>query len=206
MAKIGRTSVSVLVDHPLKFGGVRVSGADVLWLQMLQLWVNVVTVGHDDCDSAVKKNTMIQEQIQWVPKANLTNNSSRQQKTNELMPTAFGRVQSLKKITQYKILYVSLYRFYFNVWWAAPRVKCFDGITVQTRFDFLFISNCPLIPVQLSTHFEHWSIAYRGALGSRLPRIVSVWVRDCHLRATIISNPRPIVVTRLLSRLCRICI
>lgn len=42
-------TVPMLIDQPLVLGGIRVTGTDVLRLQMLKLAVNVVAFGH--CDS-----------------------------------------------------------------------------------------------------------------------------------------------------------
>lgn len=52
MAQVAGQRVAVLVGQPLVFGGVRMTGADVLGLQMLQLAVNVVAVAHFFCGSS----------------------------------------------------------------------------------------------------------------------------------------------------------
>lgn len=46
MTHVGAVRVSVLVHQPFPLGGVGVTGADVLGLQMFQLTVDVVAVGH----------------------------------------------------------------------------------------------------------------------------------------------------------------
>lgn len=46
MSHVGAVRVSVLVNQPLPFAGVRVTRADVLGLKMLQLAVDVVAVCH----------------------------------------------------------------------------------------------------------------------------------------------------------------
>lgn len=43
---VGRVRVSVLIDHPFKLGCIRVSCANVLWLQMLKLAVDIVALAH----------------------------------------------------------------------------------------------------------------------------------------------------------------
>lgn len=46
MTHIRATGVTVLIHQPLELGRIRVSSADVLRLQMLQLTVDVVTFAH----------------------------------------------------------------------------------------------------------------------------------------------------------------
>lgn len=72
MAHVGAVRVPVLVYQPFPLGGVCVSCADVLRLQMLQLAVDVVAVSHF-CRSAVKplrktKKNKVQLQILLMSK------------------------------------------------------------------------------------------------------------------------------------------
>lgn len=48
VADARRVSIAVLIDQPLKLGGVRMARANVFALQVLKLRVNVVPVAHDE--------------------------------------------------------------------------------------------------------------------------------------------------------------
>lgn len=52
MAKVAGQRITVLIGQPFVFGGVGVSGTNILALQMLQLTVNIVTITHFDLSFA----------------------------------------------------------------------------------------------------------------------------------------------------------